>query len=136
MIYKKYIFLVVSFLMMVFSISSALAVDDIISINGACGSAINQQWSTAPNSNLCAQGTAGTVQFLGSDSNLAYNWRWSCTSSNGGSSVDCGASKIIKTTSDDLKIKSLNLDKPLNQMNREELLKLLITLLMTLLGKN
>jgi hypothetical protein len=55
-------------------------------VNGVCGSANGQTFSTAPTTNLCSSGTATTVSGSGP-------WTWSCTGSNGGTTASCSANK-------------------------------------------
>ena len=50
----------------------------------SCGSADGGSFTSAPSSNLCSSGTAGTVSGSGP-------WSWSCNSSNGGTSASCSA---------------------------------------------
>jgi len=53
-------------------------------VNGACGSANGQGFSTAPTSNLCSAGTASGIKGTGP-------WTWTCTGSNGGTTASCSA---------------------------------------------
>jgi hypothetical protein len=53
-------------------------------INGLCGSANGQTYTTAPTSNLCSAGTASTMTGAGP-------WYWTCVGQNGGSTANCGA---------------------------------------------
>ncbi|MBU1425971.1 MAG: DNRLRE domain-containing protein [Gammaproteobacteria bacterium] len=53
-------------------------------INGACGTANNQSFPSAPASNLCAAGTASAVTGSGP-------WNWTCAGSNGGTTDSCSA---------------------------------------------
>jgi hypothetical protein len=58
-------------------------------VNGQCGSSNNGSFVNAPTGNLCVQGDATAVT---SDSS---NWLWSCNGLNGGSNMQCSATKII-----------------------------------------
>ena len=53
-------------------------------VNGACGSANSQTFSSAPTSGLCSTGTPSSVSGSGP-------WSWTCTGSNGGSTANCSA---------------------------------------------
>ena len=53
-------------------------------INGLCGSANGQTYTTAPTAGLCSAGTASTVTGTGP-------WHWTCNGQNGGSTATCGA---------------------------------------------
>ncbi|MGC1456609.1 MAG: S8 family serine peptidase [Nitrospirota bacterium] len=53
-------------------------------INGLCGSANGQTYTTAPTTGLCSAGTPSTVTGTGP-------WYWTCTGQNGGSTANCGA---------------------------------------------
>ena len=53
-------------------------------INGACGSAHNQAFAAAPETNLCSSGTPSSVSGSGP-------WSWSCSGVNGGTSAGCQA---------------------------------------------
>lgn len=55
-------------------------------VNGNCGNANGQSYTTAPTSNLCSAGTASAVTGSGP-------WAWSCAGKNGGTSASCSASK-------------------------------------------
>lgn len=55
------------------------------SLDGSCGSATGTGSTTIPTTNLCAAGTASAVAGTGP-------WNWTCSGSNGGSSVNCSAS--------------------------------------------
>lgn len=59
-------------------------VNSIPPINGSCGSANGQTFSSAPTSGFCTTGTASTLNGSGP-------WAWSCTGSNGGSTANCSA---------------------------------------------
>ena len=54
--------------------------------NGVCGSANGTTVGSAPSSDLCTAGTAGTVTGSGP-------WNWSCTGTGGGTTASCSASK-------------------------------------------
>jgi YD repeat-containing protein len=51
-------------------------------INGACGSANGQVFTTAPVENLCSAGTASAL-------NGSNPWTWSCAGANGGVMANC-----------------------------------------------
>jgi hypothetical protein len=53
-------------------------------VNGACGSANTQSFSSAPTTNLCSAGTASAVTNPGS-------WTWSCNGQYGGTNASCSA---------------------------------------------
>lgn len=55
-------------------------------INGACGTADNGTFPTAPTTNLCSTGDPSVVAGSGP-------WTWSCSGQNGGSPASCSASK-------------------------------------------
>lgn len=57
----------------------------LLQINGACGNSNNKSFTSAPSSDLCSSGTAGSVTGSGP-------WSWSCTGSNGGAVAACSAS--------------------------------------------
>ena len=59
-------------------------------VNGACGSANGTTVASAPSSNLCTAGTAGTVSGSGP-------WTWSCAGTGGGTNASCSASKTATT---------------------------------------
>ncbi|MDD4409793.1 MAG: hypothetical protein PHW52_04040 [Candidatus Pacebacteria bacterium] len=63
----------------------------IVTVNGKCGYANGQSFSTTPNQYLC---TSGTVNFRGLDGS---KWYWSCNGSNGGTNAECSANKVSKT---------------------------------------
>jgi hypothetical protein len=54
-------------------------------VNGVCGSANGQTFTSAPTSNLCSY-TSTTPTVSGSGP-----WTWNCTGANGGATVDCQA---------------------------------------------
>ncbi|MBI5548772.1 MAG: hypothetical protein HY901_33235 [Deltaproteobacteria bacterium] len=54
-------------------------------VNGACGSANGQSFTSAPTTNLCSSGTASALSGSGP-------WTWTCAGSNGGSTASCAAS--------------------------------------------
>lgn len=58
-------------------------------VNGVCGSANGQPYSSAPSSGLCSQGSASSVT-AGSSS-----YTWVCNGSNGGSNQSCSASRVV-----------------------------------------
>lgn len=92
-----------------------------VSINGVCGSANGMTFSSIPTINLCSTGIASNITGSGP-------WFWSCT---GSMTSSCSA---LAQPNNNLKIGSLTLDKPLSQMNRNELLIVLIRFLQTLYG--
>ena len=53
-------------------------------VNGACGSANTQSFSSVPTTNLCSAGTASAVTNPGS-------WTWSCNGQYGGTNAPCSA---------------------------------------------
>jgi predicted extracellular nuclease len=53
-------------------------------VNGVCGSANGQSFSSIPTTNLCSAGTATSVTGTGP-------WAWSCNGANGGSASSCSA---------------------------------------------
>jgi hypothetical protein len=53
-------------------------------VNGVCGSSNAGSFLTAPSNNLCSTGIASTITGSGS-------WGWTCTGSNGGTTVACSA---------------------------------------------
>jgi YD repeat-containing protein len=53
-------------------------------VNGACGSANGQSFTTAPAADLCAAGAATALSGTGP-------WSWSCTGANGGTTSSCSA---------------------------------------------
>src|SRR3989344_1199202 len=55
-------------------------------VNGTFGSANGTTVSSAPSTNLCTTGTAGSVTGSGP-------WTWSCAGSNGGTNASCSASQ-------------------------------------------
>ncbi len=57
-------------------------------VHGMCGSSNGTTVSSSPTTNLCAIGTASSVSGSGP-------WYWSCTGSNGGSSANCSAPKLV-----------------------------------------
>ena len=56
-------------------------------VDGACGTANGSTVTTAPTSNLCSAGTAGSV----TSGTTAYTW--SCAGSNGGANDSCSATR-------------------------------------------
>jgi hypothetical protein len=79
---KKY-FILLSIALLV-SVGVVFAADN--SINGACGSASQQVFSSAPTENLCAAGSVSNIAGTGP-------WIWFCDGSNGGTSAYCFAKK-------------------------------------------
>jgi hypothetical protein len=53
-------------------------------VNGACGSAVNNTFTSVPTADLCAAGAPTTVTGAGP-------WSWTCQRLNGGSDATCGA---------------------------------------------
>jgi hypothetical protein len=53
-------------------------------VNGQCGPANDQAFSSAPTKNLCSAGTPSLVSVTGP-------WTWICNGSNGGAAANCGA---------------------------------------------
>ena len=86
-----------------------------IPVNGSCGSAHNIKVSVAPTSNLCLTGTPSMVSGAGP-------WHWTCNGQNGGKTVNCLAKKL----------NDFSFDKPLDQMNKQELINILIMILQVL----
>lgn len=62
-------------------------------INGVCGSANGQTFSSPPTSNLCSSGNASSVTGDGP-------WYWTCFGINGGSNDSCSAQKTASTQVD------------------------------------
>jgi len=56
-------------------------------VNGTCGSSDGVVFVSAPLSNLCSTGTAGSV------GSMIDNWIWTCAGSNGGETASCSAPK-------------------------------------------
>ena len=56
-------------------------------VNGACGTANGQSFSTAPMDNLCSVGTASLVTGSGT------SWSWACNGLYGGSNNSCSATE-------------------------------------------
>ena len=71
-------------------------------VNGACGSASGQTFSTAPATNLCSAGTASSV----STPEYVGGWYWTCAGLNGGTSTHCTA--IIGSAQPSITITSPN----------------------------
>jgi C1A family cysteine protease len=63
----------------------------LIPISGVCGSSNTLILISAPATNLCTAGTASSVTGSGP-------WNWSCSGSEGGTTVSCGASILTWTT--------------------------------------
>lgn len=59
--------------------------------NGTCGSANAGKYATAPSTDLCTLGAAGSVTGSGP-------WYWSCNGINGGTNASCSATKITDGT--------------------------------------
>ncbi len=74
---------------------SAAAAKTIVALNGACGTAHSQSFTTAPTTNLCATGTASTLSGTGP-------WTWSCTGANNGTNASCSASLTATLTTLDV----------------------------------
>ncbi|MDD4409626.1 MAG: DUF2341 domain-containing protein [Candidatus Pacebacteria bacterium] len=55
-----------------------------ISVNGVCGSASANLFTTTPTTNLCVYGTASSISGSGP-------WTWTCSGSNGGTTASCAA---------------------------------------------
>jgi|GEM_PF-5804291 len=55
-------------------------------VNGVCGSANGQAFSSAPNANLCSAGMASIISGSGP-------WTWTCSGSGGGTTANCNATK-------------------------------------------
>ncbi len=58
-----------------------------VTVNGACGTANGQSFSSAPTANLCSAGAASAITNPGS-------WTWSCNGSNGGTNASCSATVV------------------------------------------
>ena len=67
--------------------ASNTAVPQAAIVNGACGSANTQTFTSTPTANLCTAGTAGSV----TPGNTSYTW--SCAGSNGGTTASCSATR-------------------------------------------
>jgi 2',3'-cyclic-nucleotide 2'-phosphodiesterase (5'-nucleotidase family) len=65
-----------------FEIQGTVSVGGVV--NGACGSANNQAFTSIPTSNLCTAGNATAVTGSGP-------WNWTCASPNGGTTASCSA---------------------------------------------
>ena len=66
-----------------------LATPDASVVNGACGSASNGVFTSAPSTNLCAaDNTASSVSGTGP-------WNWTCQGSTNGIKVSCGADNAV-----------------------------------------
>ncbi|MFA5013001.1 MAG: Kazal-type serine protease inhibitor [Candidatus Paceibacterota bacterium] len=90
-------------------------------INGVCGSASLKTATTRPSSGLCQSGIAGTVS--------KYSpWTWVCKGINGGTDASCSA-KTPEPENTSQKLGSITIDKPLDQMTRDELIRVLLSLL-------
>ena len=74
------------------SMSADLAlVSNIAVVNGKCGDADDDDFSSAPAADLCSSGTVSSVSGSGP-------WYWSCAGSNGGTTVSCSANKKSSST--------------------------------------
>jgi hypothetical protein len=95
-------------------------------INGVCGAASEKTLLAQPSSNLCQSGIASTVSKYAP-------WIWTCKGVNGGTDASC-SSKVAEPANQNnsLKLGAITIDKPLNQMTREELIRVLLALLATL----
>jgi peptidoglycan/xylan/chitin deacetylase (PgdA/CDA1 family) len=60
-------------------------------INGQCGSANGQSFTSAPTTNLCSSGTSSSITGSGP-------WYWTCSGSNGGTKASCLATKKVADT--------------------------------------
>lgn len=56
--------------------------------NGACGAAINTPYEYRPTTDLCSTGTASSV------TESPATWDWTCSGTNGGTSVNCSTPHI------------------------------------------
>ena len=54
-------------------------------VNGMCGAANGQSYSSAPSAQLCSSGIASLL------ASTSSGWAWTCAGSNGGSSASCSA---------------------------------------------
>ena len=61
-----------------------------IETNGACGSANNKVFVTAPTSGFCSAGSASAV------TENRQKWNWTCAGLNGGSKVNCSANVAVQ----------------------------------------
>jgi len=59
----------------------------VAAVNGACGTANGQTFSTSPTANLCSTGTASAVNNVGG----AGGFTWSCGGQYGGTTASCSA---------------------------------------------
>jgi Cellulase (glycosyl hydrolase family 5) len=66
------------------TINLTLNVQNVVAVNGACGSANGTAVSAAPTANLCTAGAATNVAGNGP-------WTWGCNGSNGGTNASCSA---------------------------------------------
>jgi hypothetical protein len=66
-------------------------------INGACGSANGQTFSSAPMDNLCSLGTTSAVTGNGP-------WIWTCVGQNGGTNASCSGVKVSTSSAGIYKI--------------------------------
>jgi virginiamycin B lyase len=65
--------------------------DFTLMLNGTCGSSSGVFFFVAPSNNLCTSGNASSIGGSGP-------WSWSCSGSNGGSTVSCSAFKTTPPT--------------------------------------
>ncbi len=65
--------------------------DTQVSVDGQCGTSHDTPSVDAPSSGFCSVGDASAVSEVGGQ------WQWSCSGSNGGSSVTCSATKAVVT---------------------------------------
>jgi hypothetical protein len=64
---------------------SVTATFSLLPVDGVCGSADGQTFTSAPTANLCSAGTASNVTGSGP-------WNWTCIGLNGGGAASCSAS--------------------------------------------
>jgi chitodextrinase len=57
-------------------------------INGTCGTSNGATLSSAPTTNLCVTGTTSSISGTGP-------WTWTCAGSNGGTTANCSATKVV-----------------------------------------
>ncbi|MCM0082370.1 hypothetical protein L4X63_12300 [Geomonas sp. Red32] len=62
-----------------------------LAVYGGCGSSNGKAFATAPATNLCSAGSAGTVAGAGP-------WTWVCSGTSGGANASCSASNISVAT--------------------------------------
>ncbi|MFA5087359.1 MAG: hypothetical protein WC470_03625 [Candidatus Paceibacterota bacterium] len=108
----------------------------------ACGSVSGQVVSVLPENGLCKVGVPIAKKYsstidLGRSGTISNAFSWNCSDGTGGTITQCYATTAkseIKINADsdednNLKIGSLVLDKPLNEMTKEELIQVLLALL-------